>query len=166
MVHDNCPAGVLVTNGLGGGYQDWIIARFHLFIGGVGSPITGSPGVPPIEIEVVVKGRGVPHGLEGTRYDPRYDGPWRRREEDDSEPWIPPTSEKEVILKVRIGNKEIERHYFRKDADRAIKAINLANKTRDNINVTVKKVKDTTEKAAVAFKGFRKKKNEEEEDKD
>jgi len=162
MVHDNLPAGVIVTNGLGGGYQDWIIARFHLFIGGVGSPII----VPPIiEIEAVVKGRGVPHGLEGTKYDPRYD-PRRRREDEDDEPWRPPASEKEVVLKVRIGNKEIERHYFRKDADRAIKAINFANKTKDKINVTVKKIKDTTQKAAVSFKGFRKKKNEEEEDKD
>lgn len=158
MVHDNFPAGVIITNGLGGGFQDWIIARFHLFIGAI-----GSPAAPIIEIEAIVKGRGVPHGLEGTRYDPRYDP---RRRDDDDEPWLPPSEEKEVILKVRFGNKEIERHYFRKDADRAIKAINFANKTKDNINVTVHKIKDTTKKAAVSFRGFLKKKNEDEEDKD
>ena len=177
MVHENFPTGVIVTNGLGDDYQDLIIARFHLFLGDVGSPLVGSPlvgsplvgspGVPPIiEIEAVVKGRGVPHGLEGTRYDPRYDPRWRREDDDDVEPWVPPKDEKEVILKVRIGDKEIERHYFRKDADRMIKALNLTNKTKDNINVTVKKVKDTTQKTSVAFKGFRKKKDEEEEDKD
>ena len=161
MVHEDCPAGVIITNGLGGGFETLIIAQFHLFLG----ISIGSPAVPIIEIEAIVKGRGVPHGLEGTQYDPRYD-PRRRREDEDDEPWLPPSSEKEVILKVRIGNKEIERHYFRKDAERAIKAINFANKTKDKINVTVKKIKDTTQKASVSFKGFRKKKNEEEEDKD
>jgi hypothetical protein len=156
MVHDNCPAGVIVTGGLGGSYQDWIIAQFRLFIG----------RAVAIEVEVRRPGRGVPHGLEGTQYDPRYHDRWRRRDDDDDEPWTPPSDEKEVIFKVRVGSKEIERHYFRKDADRVIKAINLANKTKDNINVTVDKIKDTTRKAGVSFKGFLKKKNEDEEDKD
>jgi len=156
MVHDNFPSGVIVTNGLGGGYQDLIIAQFHLFIGGVGSPITGSPLVG-IGIEVEVRGRGVPHGLAGTQYDPR----WRRRDEDDYEPWKPEEDEKQVVLRVRVGGKEIERTYFRKDADRVIKAINFANKTKDRFSVTVDKLKDTTQKAAVSFKGFRKKPDEE-----
>lgn len=156
-IHKQFPAGVIVTNGLGGNFNTYIIAQFHLFLGlGFGSPI--------IEIEAKVIRRDVPRGLEGTKYDPRYDP--RRREDDDNEPWLPPSDEKEVILKIRVGNKEIERHYFRKDADRAIKAINFANKTKDNINVTVNRIKDTTRKAGVSFKRFLKKKNKDEEDKD
>jgi hypothetical protein len=178
VVHDNFPAGVIITKGLGGnGCESFVLAHFHLFIPrpAVGSPAVGSPAVgspvggsPLIEIEARVVQRGVPHGLEGTALDPRqvYD-PWRRWERDeDEEPWKPPQDEKEVTLRVRVGNKEIERTYFRKDADRAIKAINFANKTKDQISVTIDKIKDTTQKAGVSFKGFRKKKDEDSEDKE
>jgi hypothetical protein len=176
MVHENFPAGVIITKGLGGnGCESFILAHFHLhlFRAPVGSPAVGSPAVgvgsPFVAIEARVVQRGVPHGLQGTQYDPRTFDPWRRWEkewEDDDRPWTPPSDEKEVTLKVRVGNKEIERTYFRKDADRAIKAINFANKTKDKINVTVDKIKTTTQKAGVTFKGFRKKKDEDSEDKE
>jgi len=151
VVHDNFPAGVIITNGLGGGFQDWIIAQFHLFLG------AGSPPPFAIEIEVRKAVTGVPHGLEHTKYDPR----WRRRDDDD-EPWKPrDDEEKEVIVKVRLGHREIERHYFRKNADRTIKAIKLLNTTKDRITVTADKVKNVTKKPFVFLKNLQKKDDDE-----
>lgn len=154
MVHDNLPAGVIITNGLGGSFDSWIIAQFHLFLG------RGSPAPIAIEIEVRKADRGVPHGLEGTRYDPRY---WRR-DDDDDEPWKPSKDEKEVVIKLRIGSKEVERHYFRKDAERVIKAVNLLNTTKSKVKgiiVTADKLKDITKKPFVYIKNMRKKDEDE-----
>ncbi len=146
MVHDNFPSGVIITNGLGGGFNSLIIAQFHLFL-----------GLIDVEIEVRKAGGGVPHGLEGTRYDPRY----RRRDDDDDEPWKPGEDEKEVVVKIRIGSRKIERHYFRKDADRTIKAINILNTTKDRITVTANKVKNVTKKPFVFLKNLQKKDDDE-----
>jgi hypothetical protein len=143
MVHDNLPAGVIITKGLGGDYRSWILAQFHLFIG-VGSP-------PLIEISVRVVG-----GRSGVVARPPV--PYYPRPRDDDELWKPRDDlEKEVIITVRIGDREVERHYFRKNADRAIEAIKLLNTTKDRISVTADKIKDTTQKAIVSLKNLKKK---------
>ena len=146
MVHENLPAGVIITNGLGGDYDQFIIAQFHLFLGSIGSPAT-----PIIEVDVKVIG-----GRSGVTTRP--DIPYYPRPRDDEEPWKPRDDlEKEVIITVRIGDREVERHYFRKNADRAIEAIKLLNTTKDRISVTANKIKDTTQKAVVSLKNLKKK---------
>ncbi len=138
MVHENCPAGVIVTGGLGGDADQWIIAQFHLFLG-------------VIDVEVkVVGGGGRPDRTLFPPYirpDDETDDRWKLRDDD----------EKEVIIKVRLGSKEIERHYFRKNADRAIKAINFLNNTRTRYTVVVDNIKHNTKKPFVFLKNLRKK---------
>ena len=131
--HHDCPAGVIITGGLGGDADQLIIAQFHLFL-----------GVIEVDVKVKVVGGGRP-----VSEIPYYLRP-------DEEPWQPrDDAEKEVIIKVRLGSKEVERHYFRKNADRAIKAINFLNNTRTRYTITVDEVKNI--KPFVYLKNLRKK---------
>lgn len=146
MVHDNFPAGVIITNGLGGSYQTWIIAQFHLFLG-IGSP-------PVVEVEVkLVRGVGGATTRPPAYYPPVHD--------DDDEPWKPrEDTEQEVVIRVRIGSREVQRHYFvRKRTEVVVtKVINMVNITMQRVAINVNKIRETTKSAMVALKNFGRKK--------
>lgn len=138
-IHDEFPAGVLVTNGLGGDFSTWIAAQFHLF--------------PGVEVEVIVRAGG------STRR-PRYYPPPRERDErydDDEEPWKPREDEEhEVIIKIRIGQREIQRHYFvhTRTQTVVIQLINMVNVTMERVSINVGKLIKSSKSAVVAIKNF------------
>jgi len=142
VVHDNLPAGVIVTNGLGGDFSSWIIAQFHLFLG-VGSP-------PVVEVEVRVIGRA---GGATTR-PPVYYPP--RERDDDEEPWKPREEEHEVVIRVRIGQREVQRHYFvrKRTQTVVIQLINIVNVTMKRVSINVGKFIESSKSAVVAIKNF------------
>jgi len=148
MVHDNCPAGVIITNGLGGSYQSWIIAHFELFLGlGVGSP-------PIVEVEIkTIRGAG-----GATTRPPVYHRPY---EDDSDEPWKPrEDTEQEVVIRVKIGGKEVQRHYFVHKRTEVVitQVINMVNVTMQRVAINVNKIRETTKSAIVSLKNFGRKK--------
>jgi len=146
MVHEDCPAGVIITGGLGGDYNSWIIAQFHLFLGG------GSPA--PVEIEVrIVGGAGGATSRPPVIYPPRVD--------DDDEPWKPrEDEEREVIIRIRIQGREVQRHYFVKKRTEVVvtQVINMVNVTLKRVAINVNKIRETSKSAIVALKNLGKKK--------
>lgn len=146
MVHEDCPAGVIITGGLGGDYNQWIIAQFHLFLG-VGSP-------PLVEVDVRIVGSA---GGATTR-PPIYYPP---REDDTDEPWKPrEDNEQEVIIRVRIGGREVQRNYFVRKRTEAvmIQVINMVNVTMKRVSISLNKITETSKSAVVALKNLGRKK--------
>jgi len=147
VVHDNFPAGVIITNGLGGDFSSWIIAQFHLVFG------AGSP--PVVEVEVRVVGRA---GGSTTR-PPVYYPP--REHDEDEEPWKPREDEEhEIVVRVRIGQREVQRHYFvrKRTQTVVIQLINMANVTMKRVSINVGRFIESSKSAAVAIKNFGRKK--------
>ena len=142
MVHEDCPAGVIITGGLGGDYNQWIIAQFHLFLG------AGSPS--PVEVEIkIVRGAGGAVTRPPVYFPPRTD--------DDDEPWKPREDvEQEIIVRVRIGGREVNRNYFvRKRTEVVVtQVINMVNVTMQRVAINVDRIKETSKNIVVALKNL------------
>ena len=142
MVHENLPAGVIVTNGLGGSADTWIIAQFHLFLG----------------VEVVVEVKGPPRFGGGASLRPEVYYP--PREAEDELVWEPrEDDEYEVTIKVRLGERDIERHYFVRKRTQVVvtQVLHFLNTTKTRINVGVGAIRKTAKNIAVALRNLGKK---------
>lgn len=139
MFHDKFPAGVIITKGLGGSCETFILAHFHLFLG----------------VEVEVRG---PRFGGGTSLRPEVYYP--PREDEDEVIWEPREDEEyEVIIKVDIGKKQIERHYFVRKRTQVVvtQVLHFLNTTRSRINVGVGTIRKTAKDVAIALRKLRKK---------
>ena len=146
MVHDNLPAGVIITNGLGGDYTTWILAQFDLFLG------LGSPAF--VEVGVRVIGGG------GASFRPEVFYPRPRDDEDDEVIWKPREDEEfEVVIKARIGSRDIERHYFVRKRTQVVvtQVLHFLNTTKTRISVVAGRVTKTVKDAAVRIRNIGKK---------
>ena len=145
MVHDNFPAGVIITNGLGGpGCGSFILAHFDLFLG-----VGGSPLVPVVEVRVIGHG-----GSFRPEYYPRP------RDEEDELVWEPREDEEfEVVIKANLTGRTIERHYFVRKRTQVVVAqvLHFLNTTKSRINVGVGKITKTARDAAVRIRNIGKK---------
>lgn len=145
MVHEDCPAGVIITQGLGGSYRSYIIAQTHLFLG------LGSPPLVEVVVEVI---RGA-----GGSFRPETYYPPRRDEEDDTV-WEPrEDNEFEVVIRARIGSRDIQRHYFVKTRTQVVVAqvLHFVNTTKTRISVVVGAVSKKAKAAAVSIRNLGKK---------
>lgn len=146
MVHDNLPAGVIITNGLGGSYQTWILAQFHLFLGFGGSPSFA-------EVGITIRGG------TGSTYQPRYYPP-RDYEDDDEVVWKPREDEEfEVIITARVGSRDIKRHYFVKKRTQVVmtQVLNFLNTTRSRMSVAAGTLTKTAKDIAIRIRNIGKK---------
>lgn len=84
----------------------------------------------------------------------RYRQPPEREDDDDVEPWRPPEDEQEVIIKIRMGKRKIERHYFvRKRTSKVVtEVLHLLNNTKSKIKIHFNGIQQTAK--AIAIKVF------------
>ena len=142
MVHDDCPAGVIITQGLGGTADQWIIAQFHLFL-----------GVIDVEVEI----RGPLGGGASIRPEVYYPP---LRDDEDEVVWEPRDEEEyEVIIKINLGKRDVERHYFVKKRTTVVVAqvLHFFNTTTSRISIGVGVIKKTAKDIAIALRNLGKK---------
>jgi hypothetical protein len=145
MTHENFPAGYIITDGLGGNAN--VVAEFNLFLGSGGSPSIPSP----IQFTVNVVGGG--GSLE-----PRIHYP--QQSADDETIWFPrEDEERQVIIKMRIGTKEFERHYFVRKRTSVVvtQVLHFLNITQSRVNIGVGKITQTVKEIGIALRNIGKK---------
>lgn len=141
MVHDDCPAGVIITQGLGGTADQWIIAQFHLFLG--------------VDVEVEIRG---PRFGGGASLRPEVYYP--PREDEDEVVWEPREDEEyEVIIRVSLGKRDVERHYFVRKRTTVVvtQVLHFFNTTTSRISVGVGVIKKTAKGIVIALRNLGKK---------
>ena len=141
MVHDNLPAGIIITQGLGGTANQWIIAQFHVFLG----------------IEVAVEISTTLMG--GTSFRPEVYYPPRPDNEDEVV-WEPREDEEyEVIIRVSLGKRDVERHYFVRKRTTVVvtQVLHFLNTTTSRISVGVGVIKKTAKDITIALRNLGKK---------
>jgi hypothetical protein len=106
-----------------------------------------------IEVEVVeIANRGRSFPAEAF-YPPR------RYEDDDEVIWKPREDEEyEVIIRVNLGQRQIERHYFVKKQTQVVvtQIMNMLNTTKSRISIGVDGIKKATRKTGAILRNLRK----------